>query len=323
MKILLTDHAFDPSLLQQLVEEAGHTLIRAQCKTEADVIAMGEAADALLVEYAPVTAAVLDRLPRCRIVVRHGVGLDTVDLAAAAARGVYVANVPDYCVEEVSDHALALLLAAARKVVIHDRLVSAGRWDAMQERPLHRLQGRSLGLVGFGNIARRLGRKAAALGLQIHTYDPYASPALMQQEGALQHPSLESLLAASDYLSLHLPLTPETRGIINATRLRQMRSGAVLVNTARGLLVDSRALAEALTAGHLSGAALDVLDEEPPSADHPLLHDPRVILTPHIGYYSEEADVELKTKMVRQVLQVLDEQTAPTYWANRTGFVTA
>ena len=235
--VVITDHVF-PSLEieQELLGAIGATVVSLQARSEVDLLDAVTDADALLVCYAPVTDRVIRRMTRCRIIARYGIGVDNVDLGAATAKGIVVTNVPDYCVDEVSDHALALLLACARRIPALAGRVRGGRWNARDAAPMHRLRGQTLGLVGFGKIPRRLADKARALGLEVMAFDPYVAGEEMEARG-VQKTSLHGLLARSDFVSVHAPLAPETRGMIAEAQLRAMKRSAYLINTARGPLV--------------------------------------------------------------------------------------
>jgi D-3-phosphoglycerate dehydrogenase len=279
---------------------AGLTWRLEACRTEEDVIRAGRDASALLVQYAPVSRRVLDALPACRVVARYGVGLDSVDVDAAAERGVRVVAIPDYCVDEVSDHALALVLALSRGVVQLDRAVHAGRWDFTAAGELHRTRRQRLGVLGAGKAGRALAAKAGAVGFDVVGHDPY-----VDEVPGLPLVGLDELLHGSDVVSLHLPLSAETYHIVDARSIGKMRPGALLVNTSRGGLVDSGALARALRDGHLGGAGLDVLEQEPIAADDPLLELPNVILTPHAAFYSEESIEELNQRVAEEIVATL------------------
>ena len=303
--VVITDHVF-PSLEieQELLGAIGATVVSLQARSEVDLLDAVTDADALLVCYAPVTDRVIRRMTRCRIIARYGIGVDNVDLGAATAKGIVVTNVPDYCVDEVSDHALALLLACARRIPALAGRVRSGRWDARDAAPMHRLRGQTLGLVGFGKIPRRLADKACALGLEVMAFDPYVAGEEMEARG-VQKTSLHGLLARSDFVSVHAPLAPETRGMIAEAQLRAMKRSAYLINTARGPLVLESALLRALEEEWIAGAALDVLQHEPPAADHPLQRFANVILTPHVAFYSEESVQELQRKAAEEVVRAL------------------
>jgi len=310
--VVVTDHVFpDLEVERQLLAAAGHELrYEGPAVTPDEVRAATAGADAVLNCYAPIPAEVIEGLTECRVIARYGIGLDTIDIPAASARGIFVTNVPDYCIDEVSDHALALILSLVRGIARFDRSVRAGGWDPMAARPLHRLGGRTLGLVGYGRIARRLAEKAASIGYRIVATDPYVPDRSIAADGA-EPRDLEGLLAGSDVVSIHVPLVPETRHLIGAPELALMRPGAILVNTARGPLADTGALLEALEAGGLGGAGLDVLETEPPPPDHPLRERADVVLTPHAAFYSEEAVAELQRKAAEQVVAALGGEVPP------------
>lgn len=291
MKVVITDcdHP-DVDSERRIFAKAGFGTVLASCRTEADVIVAGQGASALLTQYAPVTAAVLDALPDCQAVGRYGVGVDNIDVAAASACGVAVISVPDYSLEEVANHTIALILAAARGIVaLHDS-VRAGRWDFRAAGPLRRSSGQVLGIVGLGHIGAAVASRAQALGFTVAGHDP------VQSVPGVSHLPLHELLMTSDIITLHAPVTAATRHLLNDETFALMKPGAALVNTARGGLVDPAALRRALGAGRISGAALDVTDPEPPEPDDPLLQDPRVIITPHTAFYSEESLAELKRR---------------------------
>ena len=269
-----------------------------------DILAVGRDADAILVTYAKLPGELLRKLTRCKAIGRFGLGVDNIDVAAAAELGITVTYVPDYCMYEVSDHAMALLLALARKIPLSNKLVQAGRWEMPAVVPIHRLAGRVLGLVGFGNIPRALAPKAKAFGLTVVTHDPFVAREVPAAAG-VEAVSFERLLAISDFVSVHAPLTPSTRGLFNADALRKMKKGAMLINTARGPLVEEAALVAALDAGHLAAAALDVVEVEPLARDSRLLGRDNLILSPHTGFYSVEALDELQTKCASDVARVL------------------
>ena len=254
--------------------------------------------------YAKMTARVTEKLSRCKIIARYGIGVNNVDLIAATRSGILVTNVPDYCVDEVSDHALALMLALARQIVPADAAVREGRLEVVAHAGLLRLRGQRLGLVGFGKIAIAVSAKAQTLGLCVMAHDPYLEAGLIARHG-VQAVDLHTLLAESDAISIHVPLSPETRNLIGQRELARMKPTAFLINTSRGGIVDEQALAEALKAGGIGGAALDVLSVEPPPPDHPLRKLPNVILTPHLAFYSRESVIELQTKAAEEVVRAL------------------
>jgi D-3-phosphoglycerate dehydrogenase / 2-oxoglutarate reductase len=276
-----------------------------------DILAVGRDADAILVTYAKLPGDLLRQLRRCKAIGRFGLGVDNIDIATATELGITVTYVPDYCMQEVSDHAMALLLALARKVPQSNALVQAGRWDMPAVVPIHRLAGRVLGLVGFGNIPRALAPKAKAFGLRVVAHDPNVSQHALAAVG-VESMSFDRLLEISDFVSIHAPLLPVTRGLFNAEVFGKMKQGACLINTARGPLVDEDALIAALDSGRLAGAALDVVAVEPLPKQSRLIGRDNVVLTPHTGFYSVEALNELQTKCAADVARVLSGEP-PVY----------
>src|SRR5713226_8374476 len=244
--VAITDYVF-PSLEpeQRVLEPLGVELRPQQCKSEKEIIALTQDADAILNCYAKLTERVIGKLNRCKIIARYGIGVDNVDIAAATCAGILVTNVPDYCIDEVSDHALALLLALARHVAAADGVVKAGAWDVVAHAGIRRLRGQTLGLLGFGKIAKALASKVQPLGMKVLVYDPYIESALIVGHGA-QAVSLDRLLAEADAISIHVPLSPETRNLIGQRELARMKPTAFVINTSRGGIVDEQALAVAL-----------------------------------------------------------------------------
>src|SRR5437879_6605136 len=274
-------------------------------KTEA-ILRVARDAEALLASYANITAEMIRQMTRCRIISRFGIGVDNVDGPAATERGIVVTKVPDYCIDEVSDHTMALLLSAVRKIPFANSMVHAGKWEMPAVVPIHRLRGTVLGLVGFGRIPQLVAPKAKSFGLRVVTFDPYVPQTVMDHAG-VERVEFDQLVRMSDYISIHTPLMPETHQLVNAEVFRKMKPGAVIVNTSRGPVVDESALAHALDAGQLAGAALDVLEMEPPTSS-PLFGRDNVILTPHTSFYSVEALEELQTKAAEEVVRVLSGQ---------------
>jgi D-3-phosphoglycerate dehydrogenase / 2-oxoglutarate reductase len=310
--VAVTDHVFkDLDQERDLLAAAGHELRYEGNATSPDEVARAvQGADAVLNCYVRIPADVTRSMRGCRIIARYGIGLDTIDVEVATEMAILVTNVPDYCIDEVSDHTLALILGLARGVVRLDRGVRAGTWHPMAAAPLRRLRGRTLGLVGFGRIARAVADKARPLGLQVLAHDPYLSDAVIGEAG-VEPVGLEDLLGAADIVSVHAPLAAGTHHLIGREELAAMRDGAVLVNTSRGGLVDQAALREALDEGRLGGAALDVLEHEPLAPDDPLLSRPDVIVTPHAAFYSEESVAELQRKAAVQVVEALAGRVPP------------
>lgn len=314
-KVVITDYTYTTiENEERVIGEAGGELVPAQCKTEDELIAVAHDAFGLLVQYAHVTERVIDALKQLRVIGRYGVGVDSVDLAAATRRGIYVANVPDYCENEVSDHALALLMACSRKVVAANRYVKDGRWDFNLIKPVVRSSSSVVGIVGFGQIPRRLASKLRAIGFKLLVSDPFVASDEIEKYGAVKV-ELSELLPRSDFVSVHAPLNESTRGLIGASEFAQMKSSAYLINTARGPVVDEAALINALEKGQLAGAALDVLEQEPVNPDNPLLKMENVIITPHMAWHSEDAEVELQTKTAEGVAEAL-RGGVPKYLVN-------
>jgi D-3-phosphoglycerate dehydrogenase / 2-oxoglutarate reductase len=303
--VAVTDYVF-PSLEpeQRVLAPLGAQLRAKQCKSAEEIIELTREADAVLNCYAKMTAQVIEKLSRCKIIARYGIGVDNVDLAAATKARILVTNVPDYCVDEVSDHALALILALARHVVVADAAVKGGAWDVVAHAGIRRLRGQTLGLIGFGKIAKAVASKVQPLGMKVLVYDPYLEPEVITHHGA-EAVNLNKLLAEADAISIHVPLSPETRSLVGQPELARMKPTAFLINTSRGGIVDEQALAIALKEKRVGGAALDVLSPEPPPADHPLRQAPNVILTPHLAFYSRESVIELQTKAAEEVARAL------------------
>jgi D-3-phosphoglycerate dehydrogenase len=303
---VITDHDF-PNLDDE--EEVLHPLgVELRVANRSDRRAFLQdvaAADALMNEYAPVDAATIEAAQRCLAIVRYGVGVDTVDVPAATKAGICVANVPDYGTQEVALHAFALMLAVHRRLRVYDAAVRAGRWPAGPSvvPPIRRIRGQTLGIVGFGRIGRSLAAYAAPLGIHVLTFDPYVSRSAAGEAGATLV-DYATLLRQSDIVSFHAPLGAETRHLLGEDELRLMKPSAIVINTSRGAVIDTFALARAIREGRLAGAGLDVFEGEPLAADHPLRETPNTILTPHVAWYSEEARRALKRSVAEEVARV-------------------
>ncbi|MCZ7566764.1 MAG: C-terminal binding protein [Burkholderiales bacterium] len=298
---------------REVLAPLGAEVVLRECAGDAERVAEACAdAAAVLVRESPVDARAIARMRRCRAIVRYGIGVDNIDLAAARARRIFVANVPDYGAEEVSDQAVALLLGVVRRVASRDRAVRGGAWNVSRREKMYRVAGRALGLVGYGRIARAFERKMRGLGIaRVLVYDPYLGAA-----DGVELADLDTVCSGSDYLSLHAPLNEGTRHLLGRRELALMKPTAVLVNTARGALVDEAALVEALRAGRILGAGLDVYEHEPPRPGHRLFELDNVVLSDHTGWYSEESVAELQTKAAEEVARVLRGE-APRHWLNR------
>jgi len=293
-------------LARAVVSRAGAELRLASQPTPEGIVAAARESDALLVTYAKINADMIREMKKCKIISRFGIGVDNVDIEAATRQGIVVTKVPDYCIDEVSDHAMALLLSLVRKIPFSSARAHAGRWEMPAVTPIHRLRGTVLGLVGFGRIPQLVAPKAQAFGIRVVAYDPYVPKAVMDKAGVGQVEFAE-LLKISDYISIHSPLLPETHHLFSTDAFRQMKPGAVIVNTSRGPVVDEAALARALDAKQIAGAALDVMEQEPP-VNSPLFGRDNVILTPHTSFYSVESLEELQTKAAEEVVRVLSGQ---------------
>jgi len=301
-KIIITD-CDHPSveIERTILNEINPEFMLAHCTTEDEVIETARDADGIINQYAPITRRVIESLKRCKVIARYGVGVDNIDVEAATEYGIIVANVPDYCVDEVSTHTMALILACARGITLLDRKIRDKKWDFTLAKPLFRTQSKTLGLFGLGRIARMVAQKALGFGFKVIAFDPYVSEA----NSKIEMVTLKRLLPDSDFLSIHVPLTDETRHSFSENELRTMKKTAYLVNTSRGPIVDEKALYVALKEKWIAGAALDVMEKEPPDWEDPLLKLDNIIITPHISFYSEESYVELKTKVAESVRSVL------------------
>lgn len=315
-KVVVTDFEYE-SLQPEIdvLSELDVELVKAQCKTEEEVIEACKDADGMINQYAPITRKVIENLTQCKVIARYGVGVNTIDVDAATEHGIVVGNVTDYSIDEVSDHAFALLLALARKVVKLNAEVKAGVWDFNLGKPAFRLRGRTLGLIGLGRIPQALAKKAQAFGIKVVAYDPFM-PAEAAKELEVELLSLNEVCEVSDFVSVHAPLMETTKGMISDEQFLKMKKEAFIINTARGPVIDEAALIRALKAGQIAGAGLDVAEVEPMLSDNPLLEMENVIITPHIAWYSEESELELKRKTARNVVDVLSG-FYPDYLFNR------
>ncbi len=299
------------------IAAAGGVIRNVACRDDAERIAAARDAYVLVAAHVQVTEPLFAACPGLVGVVRTGIGLDTVDIPAATRHGVCVTHVPDFCYDEVADTAMTLLLAVSRKVRLADQHVRGGSWRPSALLPMRRFRGQTMGLVAFGHIARMVAERAKGFGFQLVAFDPYVEAPTMAKVGVEKIDRLEALLARSDVVSVHTPLTKETQGLIGRAQLAAMKPGAILVNTSRGKVVDEEALIEALRAGRLAGAGLDVLWTEPPATDNPLLKMENIVLTPHYASTTIEAIDDLAQKVSRQIVQYLRGEW-PTYLANRT-----
>jgi D-3-phosphoglycerate dehydrogenase len=301
MRFLITDYDFpDVDLELALIRDAGMEIAVAQCRTEDDVIAAAGSCQGLLTQYAPIGAKLFGERPEVRIVSRFGAGFDTVDTEAARARGVWVANSPDYGVGEVATHALGMALSLVRHLPFYDRDVHAGRWHYTSAGTLRRPAELTLGIVGLGRIGKRMAQLSQPVFGRIVACDPYIPDGDFPRYA--ERVAADALWREADLVSLHVPLNAETRGLAGAAALGSMKPGSWLVNTARGAVADLDAVLAALDSGRLDGAALDVLPKEPPEADHPVLRHPRVLLSPHAAFYSRQGERELRRKAAQNLV---------------------
>jgi D-3-phosphoglycerate dehydrogenase len=303
-KVVLTDYVWESIDVERKILEGIANISPMQTKKPEEFIAAAADCDALLNTYAgPITAEVMAKMPKCRIIARYGIGVDTIDLDAATAAGIIVTNNPTYCIEEVAEHAMAMILACTRKTAFYDRLVRDGRWEVPPGKPLFRMAGSTLGLVGFGNIARQVAVRAAAFGMRVLYHDPFVKQGQFDFPGTATE--LKDLLQQSDIVSLHPPLTPQTRKMMNDETLGLMKPTAFLVNCSRGPIVDTDALVRALDAKRIAGCALDTTDPEPLPNPHPLRGRDNVVVNPHVAWYSEQAMKGLQAGAPGEVKRVL------------------
>jgi D-3-phosphoglycerate dehydrogenase len=305
--VAVTDSVFpnlDPA--REVLKKVDANIELASAPTPEAILKVAKDADAILTTYAKITADMIPQLSRCRIIGRFGIGVDNVDLPAATAKGIVVTRVPDYCLDEVSDHAMALLLAVVRKIPFLSSRAHAGTWEMKAAVPIHRLRGTTLGLVAFGQIPQLMAPKAKAFGMHVITYDPYVPQEVLDKAG-VKRVELDELIKTSDYISIHTPLMPATHHMFNADAFKRMKPTSYIINTARGPIIDEAALAEALDKKEIAGAALDVMEKEPTTSS-PLFGRDNVIITPHSSFYSDESLVDLQTKAAEEVVRVLTGQ---------------
>jgi D-3-phosphoglycerate dehydrogenase len=303
-KVVVTDYVWESLDVERKILEGRANLIPLQTRKPEEFLIQAADCDGLLNTYAgPITADVIAKMPKCKIIARYGIGVDTIDLLAATAAGIIVTNNPSYCIEEVAESAMTLLLACARKVVYFDRRVQDGHWEITSSKPIFRVAGSTLGLVGFGNIARQVAIRAAAFGMRLRYFDPYVAQGQFNAPGTKIE--FDELLQESDFVSLHPPLTPQTRQLMNDAAFSKMKATAFLINCSRGPIVDTEALVRALDKSALAGCALDTTDPEPLPDKHPLRGRNNVIINPHAAWYSEQAMSGLQSGAPNEVRRVL------------------
>ena len=312
-RVVITD--CDHGSIEEEREEFGPIeaeLILAQVREEDDLIRSCQEADGLINQYALLTRRVLENLPRCKVVARYGVGVDSIDLKAATDLGIIVANVPDYCIDEVASHTVAMILTLARKTAFFDRKVKSNQWDFRQGVPIDRIQGKTLGLIGCGRIGFEVAKRISAFGVKVLAFDPY----IQKVEEGIELTDLETILKKSNFISIHCPLNESTRHLIDEKEFQKMERKPFLINTSRGPIISEKALIKALEEGRISGAGLDVLETEPPDSRNPMLKMENVIFSPHVGFYSVESISELKRRTAKNVVDVLMGRQ-PRYVVNR------
>ena len=303
LRCVITDYmGDDTSLEEQLLGDAGFEVFTAPSSDPEHWVNKAAEAQAILTRHAPVRVETIRQLKHCRVIARYGTGHDNIDVDDALSRGIVVTNVPGYCTDEVADHAMALLLMTARHMDVLTDSVRAGGWTPTPLPPIRRIRGRHLGLVGLGRIGVAVAIRAQAFGLNVHAYDPFVkSP----PKDVTLEKSLDGLLVKSDFVSLHVPLGPETERIMNPQRIALLPEGACIINVARGGLLDLDAACEALNSGRLAGVAIDVAEQEPLSEDHPARHQRGLFITPHVGYYSSSSVLEAKRSSVEEIIRVM------------------
>ncbi|MEN6461582.1 MAG: C-terminal binding protein [Syntrophomonas sp.] len=305
LKVVIPQSDFDDFQREkQELAKIGAQLIIENCKNEDEIITQTCEADALLVEYCPITEKVIENLCHCQVIVRYGIGVDNIDLMAATRKGIPVVNVPDYGIDIVADHSMALLLAAARKIVQLNEVIKQGNWDYKISQPMYQLQGKKLGIFGFGRIGRLVADRARGFGLDIQVCDPFISAATVGKQG-VNLVDFSTLVRTSDFISLHAPANDTNYHKFNLEVFKSMKRTAILINTSRGKLVDESALFTALQQGYISGAGLDVTETEPFPSGSPLVQLNNVVITPHVAWYTEESQVRLQTKAAQEVVRVL------------------
>ncbi|WP_226533551.1 C-terminal binding protein [Microbacterium paraoxydans] len=309
--ILVSDCDLPGTVIEDTLRQAGLRAERAASGALEDIAALGADAEGLVVQWAQITGEVMDRMPNLRIISRVGIGYDMVDVEAASARGIAVANTPSYCIEEVAAHTIAMIMTQARGLPAYDRGVRAGVWKAVDAHPLAvRPSATTVSVLGFGRIGSMVARGCRALGFRVLVADPYASPDAVREAGC-ELAEVPDAVARADVLTLHVPLTAETRHLIDAAALASMKQGAVVVNTCRGPLIDEEALAASLRSRHVGAAALDVFAGEPLAADSPLRDLDGVLLTPHAAWYSPEALADLPVHAAENIIRYLAGQSVP------------
>jgi D-3-phosphoglycerate dehydrogenase len=310
-KVVLTDNIF-PDLI---IEREMLAKVDAELIEVTDPATLGDEvkdADAVINTYAQMTPEIIGGMEKCRLVIRNGIGVNTIDVEACNQKGIMVGNIPTYCIEEVATHAIALMLTLNRKIFHYNKTVRSGVWDVKQGMPINSVVGGTLGLVGFGRIPRLINVRAQALGMKVLAYDPFVDAESAAETGA-QKAEMDQIISESDFISIHCPLTPETEGMFNYEAFQAMKDSAYLINTARGPIVNEPDLVRALEEGLIGGAGLDVLMEDKGQTDHPLYAFENVIITPHAAWYSETSILRRRTQTVESVIEVLEDREPFSY----------
>ncbi len=304
-KILITDpYHQNFHIEKEILAEINAIVKVGHCKTEEDVIRLGSEMDGLLVSYVPIGKKVIENLHKCKVIVKYAVGANNIDLGAATQKRIYVANVPNYCIEEVSTHTVALLLNLVRNILVYDKSIKKGSWNPLIGDPIFRIKNKALGIIGFGHIGKRVAEKIRPFGLTILIYDPLVNNELISKYGA-KKVKLETLFRQSDYISLHCPLNEYTKHLIDFKEIEIMKKGVFIINTSRGEIINLKALYKAIKDEKITAAALDVLEKDPPFLTD-IMNTDKIIYTPHVAWNSVEAEVELRKLAAQEVKRVLE-----------------
>ncbi|HHT23957.1 MAG TPA: C-terminal binding protein [Clostridiaceae bacterium] len=305
MKVVITDYEYeDVDQEKEIIEQAGFEFKTYQLKTPQELIPVLKDADAVITQYGDINHQVISQMEKCKVIVRYGIGYNNIDVNAATENNIYVCNVPDYCIDEVSNHVIMMIFSLSKKLPVFSKASTEEDFSYRKAKPIFRLAGQTLGLVGFGRIPRLVAEKMQNFSLNIIAYDPFVDSSVFEKYGVSQV-SLDELLKLSDYISLHTPLTEETYHLINHDAFLKMKSNAYIINTSRGEIISEKDLLEALNKNLIAGAGLDVFEKEPVEPNNPLLSLPNVIVTPHSAWYSEEAKRSLQKKAALEVINVL------------------
>jgi len=315
LRVVITDAEYESHEIERnILSEIGAELSKFQCKTDDDIIKYCSHADGLLNQYAPITANVITNLKDPKVIARYGIGVDNIDVSAATEKGIFVTNAV-YDTTDVAEHTVALILSLVRKIPWANEDTKNGEWDWKRVQPISRLRGKTVGILGFGRIGRQVARRLEGFEVKLISSDPYVPPRVFEEHD-VQGVDFEKLIKESDIITIHVPLTNETRQMIGASELRKMKMGALMVNVARGGVIDEKALYSALKQRWISGAALDVLEKEPMAVDNPLIDMTNVIVTPHMAWYSVESIGEIQRSAAEQIAQALTGRI-PTNLVNK------